>query len=95
MVNVMATFEGLNVEQLRVKFISMGYIYCNNVFDIGRVQLGVITQVKKNVIPFMICPLNQFGGLGLIKAKFGGSLGSYPCGFVWVFISFTKIFVEL
>jgi len=76
MVNVMATFEGLNVQQLGVKFISMGYIYCNNVFDIARVQLGVITQMKKNVIPFMICPLNQFGGLGLIKGKFGGSLGS-------------------
>ncbi len=79
MVNVMATFEGLNVEQLEVKFISMGYIDCSNVFDIARVQLGVITQMKKNVIPFMICPLNQSSDLGLIKAKFGGSFGSHPC----------------
>ncbi len=76
----MVTFEGLNVEQLGVKFISMGYNDGSNVFDIARVQLGVITQMKENVIPFMICPLNQFGGLSLIKAKVGGSLGNHPCG---------------
>jgi len=76
----MATFEGLNVEKLGVKFISMGYIDGSNVFDIARVQHGMITQMKENVIPFMICPLNQFDGLGLIKVKFGGSLGNHPCG---------------
>jgi hypothetical protein len=43
MVNVMVTFEGLNVEQLGVKFISMGYSDGSNVFDIARVQFGVIT----------------------------------------------------
>jgi hypothetical protein len=59
MVNVMATFEGLNVEKLGVKFISMGYSDGSNVFDIARVQHGMITQMKENVIPFMICPLNQ------------------------------------
>jgi hypothetical protein len=63
-----------------MKFISIGYSDGGNVFDIARVQLGVITQMKKNVVPFMICPLNQFGGLGLIKAKFGGSLGNHPYG---------------
>ncbi len=77
----MATFEGLNVEKLGVKFISMGYSDGSNVFDIARVQHGMITQMKENAIPFMICPLNQFGGLGFIKVKFGGSLGSHPCGF--------------
>ncbi len=35
----------------------MGYRDGNNMFDIARVQLGVITQMKDNVIPFMICPL--------------------------------------
>jgi hypothetical protein len=54
MVNVMVTFEGLNVEQLQMKFISMGYNDGGNVFDITRVQLGVITQMKENVIPFIV-----------------------------------------
>jgi hypothetical protein len=92
MVNVMATFEGLNVEQLGVKFMSMGYSDGSNVFDIARVQLGVITQMKDNVIPFMICPLNQFGGLGLIKAKFGGSHRSHPCG-LYGFLFHSPIFL--
>ncbi len=42
---------GLNVKQLRMKFISMGYDG-NNVFDSARV--GVTTQLKDNVVLFMM-----------------------------------------
>jgi hypothetical protein len=47
----MVTFGGLNVEQLETKFISMG---CdgNNVFQ--GVRVGVFTQMKKNVVPFLM-----------------------------------------
>jgi hypothetical protein len=62
----------------------------SNVFDIARVQLGVTTQMKENVVPFMICPSNQFGGLAFIKTKFGGSLGSHPCGLYGFFFHSPK-----
>jgi hypothetical protein len=58
----------------------MGYSDGSNVFDIARVQHGMITQMKENVIPFMICPLNQFGGLGFIKVKFCRNPTLAKCG---------------
>jgi hypothetical protein len=51
MVNVMVTFESLNVKQLRTKFIS---ISCdgNNAFQ--GAKTSVIAHMKENVVPFLV-----------------------------------------
>jgi hypothetical protein len=51
MFTTIVTFEGLKVEELRVKFLSKGYDV-NNVFQDARAN--VTTQMKENVVPFLM-----------------------------------------
>ncbi len=47
----MVTFGGLNVKQLGIKFISMG---CDGSSVFQGAKVGVTTQMKENVVPFMM-----------------------------------------
>jgi hypothetical protein len=69
MSTTIVTFEGLKVEKLKVKFLSMGY-NVNNVFQAARTN--VTTQMKENVVPFLMeihCFTHQTNLVVLILSK--------------------------
>ncbi len=69
MFTIMVTFKGLKVENLRVKFLSMGYDV-NNMFQGAKVN--VTTQMKENAVPFRIeiqCFAHQTNLVVLILSK--------------------------
>jgi hypothetical protein len=40
----------------------------------------------------LFCSLKKLGSVSVIKIEFGGSLGGFVLGFVWVFSSFTQFY---
>jgi hypothetical protein len=65
----MVTFGGLNVEQLGAKLISMGYDG-NSMFQ--GIKIGVTTQMKENVTPFMMgihCFVHRINLVVLVLSK--------------------------
>jgi hypothetical protein len=47
----MVTFGGLNFKKLGAKFVSMGY---DGSIVFQGVKIGVTTQMKENVVPFLM-----------------------------------------
>jgi hypothetical protein len=64
----------------------------NSVFQ-GAI-IGFITQMKKNVVPFMmgiLCFVHPINWVVLVLSKLDCcSIGSPFVGFIWVFLSFLK-----
>jgi hypothetical protein len=76
----MVTCGGLNVDELEVKLISMGY-NGSNVFQC--VKVNVITHMKKKMLfhfygNTLFSSLNQLGCVDFMKAKFGHSFKGLP-----------------
>ncbi len=77
---IMVTCGGLNVDEVEVKLISMGY-NGDNVFQC--VKANVTTHMKKRCYSIfygntLFSSLNQLGCVDFIKVKFGHSLRGLP-----------------
>jgi hypothetical protein len=90
MFTTIVTFEGLKVEELRVKFLSKGYDV-NNVFQDARANVttneGECGSISNGNTFFYSS--NQPSCVDFIRTKFGCLIGGPPSSFIRVFFSFT------